>query len=290
VNKFASLMPTASPQSTTIPFSFDKINDIYDEIFVIMSPPRCSSTAFSRVFWEQPTVRYYSHEPFEIVYYRDQRLTAVAEKLEQPLDLQGVKYHQNGSPGNSLVIKEMPYQVGRHFPVLASLAKKPIIFLMRDPRLNIASRMEKKVIVGDNPIFPKVESGWKLLMSQVDYCKLHNIPYIIVDSTDFRNYPVTIFQQVFARFRLPFSEDMLSWRVCDDVDLDNLDGQHHHLYERVLRSTAVQPATEPIPSLDRFPTTNGFRTHVRNCLELYETLRQDATRIRVYGSVSKFSP
>ena len=59
----------------------------YPEIVVIISPPRCSSTAFARVFWEHPEVRYYCHEPFEVTYYDDAPLADVAAKLEAPIDL-----------------------------------------------------------------------------------------------------------------------------------------------------------------------------------------------------------
>ena len=41
----------------------------YSDIYVIVSPPRCSSTAFARVLWQHPSVGYYSHEPFEVTYF-----------------------------------------------------------------------------------------------------------------------------------------------------------------------------------------------------------------------------
>ncbi len=101
------------------PYSgFDKIRSKHEKIYLIMSPPRCSSTAFSRVFWEQPSVGYYSHEPFEVVYYNHDSLTHVVDKLATPLDLQNIKTIHTYDHGNSLVIKEMPYQVNSHFPLL----------------------------------------------------------------------------------------------------------------------------------------------------------------------------
>lgn len=258
----------------------DKVRNKYQQIYLIMSPPRCSSTAFSRVFWEQPSVGYYSHEPFEIVYYNREVLAKVVDKLIIPLELQTVKSVTMDGSGDSLVIKEMPYQVDKYFPALTRIVTKPVIFLIRDPRLNIASRMSKKRVVGDNPIFPQIESGWELLWEQIKHCQLRKIPYLIVDSTDFRNQPAIIFRKIFQQFDLPFNRNMLTWNACTDIDLDNLDGDHRHLYERVLTSNSLQPATEPTPSLEEFPHTSGFRAHVARCLQIYEALRQDSALVK----------
>ena len=116
-------MPSHLPQlivtkMTQLPDSFIKIREKYPAIYIIVSPPRCGSTAFARVFWEHPTVRYYSHEPFEVTYSRQQDLSEVAAKLDQPLiDLHQVDPDDKNNQGKSLVIKEMPYQVGKNFPI-----------------------------------------------------------------------------------------------------------------------------------------------------------------------------
>lgn len=259
---------------------FQALRQKYDHIYAIVSPPRCSSTAFSRVFWEHPSVRYYSHEPFEVTYYMNQDLQQVYQKLLQPLDLNLVKKQKPGENGSSLVIKEMPYQVGKHFPLLAETAVKPIIFLIRDPRLNISSRIEKKELVGDSYKFPLVETGWELISQQIEYCRSHKIPHMIVDSTDFRNHPTTVFRQIFSRLGLPFSEEMLTWQATD-VEIDNLEGEHRHLYERVLSSKNLQPATEFVPTLDMFPNDSDFRRHLSDCIDIYRLLRRAPERVRV---------
>lgn len=260
--------------------SFAHLRAKHRQIYVIISPPRCSSTAFSRVFWEHPTIRYYSHEPFEVAYYEGKELPAVAAKLSVPLDLLNVERIQD-STGSSLLIKEMPYQVGNHFPALFEIASKPIIFLIRDPRLNIASRIEKKRMAGESIRFPHIETGWELIQKQIAYCEAHEVPYMIVDSTDFRNHPDSLFPQIFAKFMLPFSPEMLAWNPCEGkVDLDNLDGKHSHLYARVLNSNCLQPATEAIPDIAEFPEEHGIRQHVAFCLEIYKTLKASPHRIR----------
>ncbi|KAA3664864.1 MAG: hypothetical protein DWQ04_03505 [Chloroflexi bacterium] len=265
-------------RTTTNPFL--ALRQKYDNIYAIVSPPRCSSTAFSRVFWEHPAVRYYSHEPFEVTYYMNQDLQQVYQKMLQPLDLALVKKNMVEKMGNSLVMKEMPYQVGKYFNLLAETAVKPIIFLIRDPRLNISSRIEKKEMVGDSYKFPLIETGWELIAKQIEYCRTQKIPHMIVDSSDFRNHPTTVFRKIFTRLGLPFSEEMLTWQATD-VEIDNLDGEHRHLYERVLSSKNLQPATEFVPTLDMFPSGNGFRSHLSDCIDIYRSLRRAPERVMV---------
>ncbi len=265
---------------TRLPEPFASACARYPDIYAIVSPPRCSSTAFARVFWEQPSIRYYSHEPFEVTYYMQQDLDAVIRKLESPLDLERFKCFRGRRDARALVIKEMPYQVGERFPLLAAVARKPIVFLMRDPRLNIASRMAKKIETGDSPLYPEIESGWELLAAQVEWCRAHGVTHVLVDSTDFRNDPQAVFPELFDRFGLPFASDMLRWRPCPDVELDNLGGSHRHLYDRVLQSTGIVPDRAAMPPLEHFPETDGWRDHVVRCLAIYRQLAASGERVR----------
>lgn len=268
-------------QSISTESKFDAIRERYDEIYAIVSPPRCSSTAFARVYWEQPSIRYYAHEPFEGTYFMDQDLDHALDNLRLPLELSDIKSYSFAGLGKSLVIKEMPYQAGENFPLLVSLTRKPVVFLMRDPRLNIASRMAKKQEVGDDPLFPHIETGWQLISDQIQFCKDKGIPYMIVDAKDFRNHPAIIFKQIFTRLGLPFQENMLLWNSRPDVDIDNLEGDHHHLYQEVLSSTGMQPDTDAIPALESFPVENGYRAHVKQCMHIYQQLLASPARIKV---------
>jgi hypothetical protein len=249
----------------------------YSDVYVVVSPPRCSSTAFSRVLWQNPAVRYYSHEPFEASYFDGEGAIGVAERLGTPFDLATLNSISRTSSG--LVIKEMPYQVGDRFPVLHGLATTPLVFLLRDPRQNIASRMEMKQHAGEAPLFPRVETGWGLLADQIDWCRREGHEFMIVDSGDFRNEPESIFPQVAARLGLDWDPAMLTWPPHFDLDLDNLGGRHSHLYRRVLESTGLQPADEPIPPLDYFPTTDGWRDFVERCLVTYRELSESPERL-----------
>ena len=264
---------------TLLPEEFAKYRERHENVYVIVSPPRCSSTAFARVFWEQPSVRYYFHEPFETTYYQGAGLDEVIAKLDAPLDLTQIKHYAADTHAHALVIKEMPYQVGDNFPLLAALANRPLVFLMRDPRLQIASRREKKIEGGASPIYPFIESGWDLLRKQIAYCREHAIDFLLVDSTDFRGRPGVVFPQVMERFDLPWSDECLEWNACEEVELDNLGGAHRHLYGEVLASTGLKPDLSMVPTRDFFPEEDGVRQHVGHCLEVYRELRQAPERI-----------
>jgi hypothetical protein len=249
-------------------------------VHLLISPPRCCSTAFARVFWQQPSIGFYSHEPFEESFYTGYSLAGVREKLSHPLDLTDLKTYNKQEDGSDLLVKEMSFQAAIAFPLLAALTTETIFFLIRDPRLSIASRMLRKKEGGMDPVFPPEESGWAALLEQIQQCQEESRPFAIVDASDFRNRPLEIFPRVFAEEGLPFDERMLSWKPCHNLDLDNIDGRHSHWYRRVLASGTILPATEPVPDISAFPTEKGFRDHVRRCLEIYGHLSGLPERIR----------
>ncbi len=244
----------------------------YDSIRLIVSPPRSASTALARLFWEHPDIRYYAHEPFEVTYYQNKSILDALHLIDQPIDLS--EQYKKGTTQNreGLVIKEMPYQVGKNFPILASLTKFPIIFLLRDPRLNIYSRIQKKIEGGSSPIFPLQETGWELMLEQINFCEQQNIPFSLVKADDYRSDPNNFTMQLMDKMGLQFFPELLNWRPAETINLDNLAGPHSHLYLKVLASTGVLPPTEDIPCIDDFPTDGGIRDHVYQALEIYKYL------------------
>ncbi len=260
--------------------AFEQLREKHGEIYVLVSPPRCCSTAFARVLWEHRSIRYYSHEPFEVTYYLGHGVSEVVERLRSPLDLGAITRCASPPSNGRLVIKEMPYQVGENFELLLSLATQPVTFLVRDPRLNIASRMAQKRVGGESEIFPLVETGWELLAEQIRFCRENGVPYALVDASDFRSHPRTVFEKVLAGLDLPFTESLLKWDPCEQVALDNLGGRHDHLYLRVLASEGIEPPTEEPPDVHSFPAEGGVRDHVHRCLDIYGVLREDSARVR----------
>src|SRR2546425_40778 len=130
----------------------------------------------------------------------------------------------------------MPYQVGLYINLLYDITTQPPIFLIRDPRLSIMSRMVKKKEAGQNPNFPLLETGWELLVQHMETCDARGMDYTIVEATDFRTRPQTVFQSLFEAYNLPFTPDMLQWEPVPHLQLDNLGGRHDHLYRRVKES------------------------------------------------------
>ncbi len=259
----------------------NRVKERYDRIVVIISPARCGSTPLSRVFWEHPAMRYYSHEPFEVTYFDGEPYEAAVEKLENATDLTPLKHGDQAEIGNGLVVKEMPYQVGDRARYLISLSTGPVIFLLRDPLIAVHSRYRKKLEANTEAIFPGVEMGFVLLKEQIAYCKEQDIPYLLVDSADIRRAPAQTLSQVFERLDLPFSPALLEWRSLPDFDVDNLDGRHSHLYTRVLQSTGIQPDNAPPRTLDDFPEAGDFRKNVGIHAEVYKQLLAEPERIRI---------
>ena len=253
----------------------EKIKQTYDDIYIILSPPRCSSTTLARVFWEHPSIGFYSHEPYEVVYHHGLSVEHAHRFIENPITL------KNTGVGN-LIIKEMTFQVRDHFSELSKMTKHPLVFLLRNPALSFKSRM-KKFEEGANESGLAYENagmdaGWDDLLVQVNQCKELGIPYFIIDSTEFRNSPKIIFKKLFGKLKLSYSEKMLQWDPRPDITLTKPGGEHiKHFYERTLNSSGIQPASEPIPEIESFSL--NVQELLGKCDEIYRTLLRDANHI-----------
>lgn len=237
----------------------------YEEIYLIVSPPRCSSTALARVFLEHPAIGAYCHEPFDRLYYGHEGAESVISSLNRPLQV---------SDERRLVIKEMSFQIGKHFGEFRRLTNSPIVFLLRDPRLSIASRMSKRTEGGQNPEFHSEESGWQSLAEQVSCCREIGVPYLVVDSSDIRNYPDSVLEGLFAKLGLEYNSRLLDWAPLNVERFGGLDGAQDHWYRRVIESCKLEPANENVPDIKSFPFV--MRQVVEDAFQIYETLRRDA--------------
>jgi hypothetical protein len=253
------------------------VRERHGEVLVIVAPPRTASTALARVLWNHPSVGFYSHEPFEPTYYRGAGPEVAAELLEAP---QPVGELGGRGTGSALVVKEMTFQVGDAFPLLATLATRPIVFLVRDPRLSIASRMRVLRAAGRPEVFPLRESGWEDLMRQLDHVRREGIEHLIVDSTGLRAMPSRVVPGIFERLGLSYAPELLTWESSSATGLSAVSGAHDPFYERVLHSGGLEAPLEEIPELDAFPETDGFRAHVAECAKRYEELRRSMPDIR----------
>jgi len=244
----------------------------HGEVLVVVGPPRTASTAISRILWNHEQVGWYSHEPFEATWYEGAGPERAAELLEAP---EAVRALGGRGAGETLVIKEMTFQVGDAFPLLASLATRPIVFLIRDPRLCVASRMRVLEASGRPQVFPLRESGWDDLARQLDHVRREGIEHTIVDSGDLRADPAAVVPSLLERLGLAYDPSLLTWGASAATGLSSVSGAEDPFYREVLQSRGLEPDTERVPELDEFPPDDGFRDHVAACMEQYEQLRAE---------------
>lgn len=257
-----------APRTRAVPGLAERLRQRHGEVYVLIGPPRTASTAVSRILWNHPAVGWYAHEPFEPTWYEGAGVERAAELLDAPEAVRGLG---GRGAGRALVVKEMTFQAGDAFPLLAGLATRPIVFLIRDPRLTIASRMKVLRAAGRPEAFPLRESGWEDLARQLAHVREAGIPHVVVDSSDLRASPQTVAPSLLARLGLPFTPDLLTWRSSEATGLSAVSGADDPFYQRVLDSQGIEAPTETVPQIADFP--EPLRAHVAACLAQYEELR-----------------
>jgi hypothetical protein len=246
------------------------VRERHGEVLLIVAPPRTASTALARVLWNHPAIGFYSHEPFEPTYYRGAAVEDAVALLEAPAPVGELG---GRGTGRALLVKEMTFQVGEAFPLLAGLATKPIVFLVRDPRLSIASRMRVLRRAGRPEVFPLRESGWEDLERQLAHVREQGIEHLVVDATRLRAVPIRVVPGVLERLGLSYDPALLTWRSSQATGLSIVSGEGDPFYEHVLESSGLEAPVEDVPALDEFPEQEGFRAHVAACVERYEALK-----------------
>jgi len=245
----------------------ERLRERHGEVYVLLGPPRTASTAVSRILWNHPAVGFYAHEPFEPTWYEDAGVERAAELLDAP---EPVSALGGRGAGRALVVKEMTFQVGDAFPLLAALATRPIVVLIRDPRLTIASRMKVLRKAGRPEVFPLRESGWEDLARQLHHMRREGIPHVVVDTSDLRSAPETVVPSLLARLGLEFTPDLLTWQSSAATGLSAVSGAEDPFYRRVLDSKGIEPPAERLPDLADFP--EPLRAHAAECVAQYEEL------------------
>jgi hypothetical protein len=262
-----------SADPTAVRRRFDAVRERHGDVYVLVGPPRTASTAVSRILWNHPAVGWYAHEPFEPTWYQRAPVERAAELLEAPEAVDDLNPARPRGAGDALVVKEMTFQVGDAFPLLAALATRPLVFLIRDPRLTIASRMKVLRRAGRPEVFPLRESGWDDLARQIAHVRREGIPHVIVDSSDLRRAPDRVAPALLETLGLSFTPDLLMWESSTATGLSAVSGADDPFYRRVLDSRGIEPPAETVPDLSAFPTDGGFREHVAECVARYERLR-----------------
>lgn len=251
----------------------------FDPIAVILSPPRCGSTVLARSFWQHRAFRWYLHEPYDRAYHiglgsQPQPVT------DMVIDRIGLFRHSQ--KGTGLVIKEMTFQAGDVIEEF-QVATMPVIFLIRDPRLSVLSRMRRRELDGDIASFPAGEAGWRDLIAAIALFRAAGTPYVIVDISDIRRKPNVALRALCHRLDLPWDPAMLRWESLTGLRLGNIGGRQDAWYGRVLSSTAWEQPDERLPSPDVFHE-HGMRDVVAECLTAYRQVRMDPQYLGINAS------
>jgi Sulfotransferase domain len=240
------------------------------ETYLIVAPPRSASTPLARILWHHPAIRYYAHEPYGAVYHDGAGPEAAERAIAAAADLADTVGGKSAT-ATGLVVKEMTFQVGPHFADLAAHTGNAIVFNLRDPRLSVSSRMRMRRKQGLPELFPTNESGWDDLVVQLAWCRDHGVAHVVIDATELRQRPKEVAPPLLEALGLDYDESVLQWTPVKGETVQAVADQGQW-YQRVLSSTRLEAADEPVPPLDDFPVDDGFRAHVEWCLGMYEAV------------------
>lgn len=240
---------------------------------VVLSPPRCGSTAVGRAFWQHPAFRWYAHEPCDSVYHRDGGPADVIQGIRAGVDIASVPGPEPA--GDGIIIKEMTFQAAGLLPELFAAATLPVLFTVRDPRISIRSRMRQRMRGGQPSWFPAAESGWHDLDVALALARDAGVPHVVVEFDRLCAEPAMVLNAMCRRLGVAFDARMLSWGSAAGVSLGQLGPEQRHWYERVLASTGFQPPAGPPPPVGAFPADEGIRAHVAGCLAIYQRVLDD---------------
>ncbi len=260
--------------------------------YLILAPPRSSSTALARALLHHTRIGPYLHEPCDRYRHQGAPPASIVERL------------QDGGVRRGALIKEMTFQLGKGAVCRCFLrhARPPLVFLIRDPRRTVASRL--RMVLRDlarlpetpephrariaraldrrdyralddllsEAVFPLAYTGWSALEHQVATCRRERIGYVILPAHAFRAQPRSFLEHLCRRWGLTFEESMLAWHADDALRLGSL-AEQNAWYRRVVESTSVLPETDAPPDPACLP--RRFRRHLPDALRVYRATLDD---------------
>lgn len=269
-----------------------RLTAAYRTRIVLISPPRTGSTVVARLLWQHSAIGYHCHEPFEAGYWGTDGDEALARILLHPMEVaSGERVPLERVPdGAGLLVKEMSFQLdGKRFDRLAATATAPVVFVMRDPRLCVSSRLRVLGELGGATTFPPFEGGWQSLGEQIGRCRARGVPHLLVDSGELRGDPEGMTLALVTRLGLAGEADLHRWsarpglRLCLPEVGELMGGARtgdDPFYRRVLASERIQPVDEADWAREEAVIdAAGLTGSVRQWLTLYRELRKDPARV-----------
>lgn len=330
---------------------FEEIKKLKDRerlnIFLLVSPPRCSSSLIEGTITRSPNVLLGSHEPFAYFGAYDESPEEAYKRLFDDIN-EGKNLHSN----SNVVVKEMSHWIGKggEFQKALELFKPPIAFLIRNPLLSTESKLRKiltsfylqetpslTVALGEyvgvkfsmpvsldeqqkvldifaemngkqsyeellkhqfkdqdysifEPLLERYEyfdpkdSGFAALNEEIVYLKQKEIPYVIIDSTDFRLNSEGSLKKLFRAWGIPLEnedfERMLRWDEGKSLVQTHQEKPHQKIwYDTLSESKNVLPPLEKAVHISHFPRL--MQDYLRSTdLPIYIDLYRDSARIK----------
>jgi hypothetical protein len=257
--------------------------------YIISSPPRCASTTVARCLYNNSAIDSYIHEPCIEYYHNNKGIISIIENLKnrEPKPL-------------STLIKDISFQIGTEDfrKVFFEHASSPIIFLLRNPKLSIESKIRRifSDLINNNSLSDKEinllnnalkshdykhtdrfitdtylspeQTGWSVLYKQVVYCLENDIKFVLFETDNMRATPKKALIKLCTSLNINFEDNMINWKNEPFPDHGILPEQKW--FARISSSTTIQPPTEKAIPLNNFP--EKLLKHVESDISIYQKL------------------
>lgn len=259
---------TTNSETAEITSLLTKEFSSYSQVCIIVSTPRSCSTALAKALCNHKYATHYYHEPFD-TFYRNKSLTQFKKNIDDPIAINSLTSSEWVK--KYAIVKEMSFQVENHFQLLATATKLPIIFLIRDPRAAIHSRLK---LMGSTT-FPFCESGWDDIMKQIHFCQSNEVDYIICDGSYLRSKPKKVLSSLCQRLEMPFLNSMLDWSFTLNQRLGHIWGAQASWYFEVQNSSHFSKESSGVVALNQITSDHRMQNHIQHCFNCYNKLLKD---------------
>ncbi len=137
-------------------------------------------------------------------------------------------------------------------------------------------------------IYNNAFSGFSAIKEQIEFLKENSLPYIILDSTIFRLFPLEVLKQLCSNTSIEFSQNMLAWKNDNfKIDLGSQQSEYQKIwYTRAQNSKNIEPPSESLKDTLQLPK------HIRKYIEyidlpIYKELLHDDNLIKPAHFLSK---